>query len=262
VHPAAALLVFAAGWLLDKLHYQFFPYAGWISLAGLTIFCFYLLPLAATALARVPISSALMLVKPCSVRSLLLCAGTTALIVPAYIVLVLLLAKHLPAVRRMALTDIREMRFTLAQTPLPLVVVGGLFFAFGEEFMFRGFLMNALLRWGSSLALGLSAVCFALAHHSVGKLIPMTLAGLWFAYVALRTGSIYASTLAHFVVNAMLLGCIAYALRTHIAGRNLPAPPDWWLVVVLLWIASLISLLELYVFRSRNSPADRGAVPD
>jgi membrane protease YdiL (CAAX protease family) len=252
------LLVFALGWVLDKLHYQFLPYAGWASLAALTVLCFVLLPLIATLLYKRPLRPALLLRWPANARSTAILSLVTLMLVPAYITLVLVLARHLPSVRRMALGDIREIRFTLAQTHWALIAVGGLFFAFGEEFMFRGFLMNALRCWGGPAALGASAICFAFAHHSVGKLIPITLAGLWFAYVALRTGSIFASTLAHFIVNATLLGTVAYALRHQVVGRRLPAPPDWYLLPIVSWFALLIWLLERFCFRRRDSTSEMG----
>jgi len=74
-----------------------------------------------------------------------------------------------------------------------------------EEFAFRGFLFNALLRylpaWGAALA---SAIVFGCAHYqpgNLGALAPLAGAGLVLALVYYRSGSLVASMLTHGTFN-------------------------------------------------------------
>lgn len=72
---------------------------------------------------------------------------------------------------------------------------------FFEEFVFRGFLFNALLRYlGAGWAAVLSGIVFGLAHadpHSLGAVLPLAAGGIVLAYVYYRTGALTASMIAH-----------------------------------------------------------------
>ena len=93
---------------------------------------------------------------------------------------------------------------------LPLTVVGILLFnAWPEEFLFRGLLQNLLSKNLKSELLGLfaTAVIFGLAHINNGGfpnwryVILATLAGLAYGQTWRKTGSIFASTIVHSLVN-------------------------------------------------------------
>ncbi|MCL2606154.1 MAG: CPBP family intramembrane metalloprotease [Coriobacteriia bacterium] len=72
-----------------------------------------------------------------------------------------------------------------------------------EEIIFRGFMMNELRR---TVSLGpsivFSSVVFGVLHGTAAWILIATLLGLIFAWVALRTRSVYASILTHVGVNA------------------------------------------------------------
>lgn len=81
---------------------------------------------------------------------------------------------------------------------------------FMEEFVFRGFLFNALLRylpvWGAAIV---SGVIFGLVHGSPTALLPLAGSGIVLAYVYYRSGSLSAAMLTHALfnlVNVALLG--------------------------------------------------------
>jgi membrane protease YdiL (CAAX protease family) len=79
-----------------------------------------------------------------------------------------------------------------------------------EEVFFRGFVFAGLVRrFGAPVAMVMSAVVFAAAHLDVGLLGPAFLAGIAFAYVYWRTGTLWAVILAHTAQNA-----IAFALSS------------------------------------------------
>ena len=85
---------------------------------------------------------------------------------------------------------------------------------FVEELVFRGFLLNAFLRYAPPpLAIVLSALCFGAAHFSPSALIPLAGGGVVLGYVYYRTGSLTASMLAHAGFNLFsIIGLVAFKL--------------------------------------------------
>ncbi|MEB3198821.1 MAG: type II CAAX endopeptidase family protein [Candidatus Sericytochromatia bacterium] len=70
--------------------------------------------------------------------------------------------------------------------------------AVSEELLYRGLLQSSLLhRWGPSWGITLTAALFACSHMEAAGILPRMLMGLWFGYLAWRTGSLWASTWAH-----------------------------------------------------------------
>jgi sodium transport system permease protein len=75
-----------------------------------------------------------------------------------------------------------------------------------EESLFRGPLLRGLrARLGGPAAAALTALLFGLFHLDVYRLIPSTLLGLLLGVIALESGSIVPSIIAHFCNNAMLI---------------------------------------------------------
>jgi membrane protease YdiL (CAAX protease family) len=73
---------------------------------------------------------------------------------------------------------------------------------FMEEFFFRGFLFNALLRylpfWFAAV---ISGAIFGIAHGSTTAFLPLAGSGIVLAYVYYRSGSLTASMITHAVFN-------------------------------------------------------------
>jgi membrane protease YdiL (CAAX protease family) len=73
---------------------------------------------------------------------------------------------------------------------------------FMEEFLYRGFLFNALLRYAPVwLAALVSGVLFGLSHGSSSAWIPLAASGVVLAYVYQRSGSLTASMISHSLFN-------------------------------------------------------------
>ncbi|RYF06684.1 MAG: CPBP family intramembrane metalloprotease [Oxalobacteraceae bacterium] len=71
----------------------------------------------------------------------------------------------------------------------------------GEEFLFRGVLTTALLRYGPLIAVGGSAVIFAVMH-GVNAILPIALLeGLLAAEIFRRSGSIWTAVMVHALYN-------------------------------------------------------------
>ncbi|MFB1050392.1 lysostaphin resistance A-like protein [Paraliobacillus sp. JSM ZJ581] len=89
-------------------------------------------------------------------------------------------------------------------------VVYGLFFsiinAFLEEFLWRGIMLSSLkINVSTSFAVITTSIGFGLIHISIG--IPMimsllfSLGGIFYAFLVLKTNSIYPAVLFHFIIN-------------------------------------------------------------
>ncbi|HHZ16014.1 MAG TPA: CPBP family intramembrane metalloprotease [Clostridia bacterium] len=77
---------------------------------------------------------------------------------------------------------------------------------FGEELYFRGFLFPAVGKIiGTIPAVILTSIFFGFLHFDLFRFIPITLVGIWFNFLYLRTGSLYTSIVAHSVWNALTI---------------------------------------------------------
>ncbi|MBQ8909353.1 MAG: CPBP family intramembrane metalloprotease [Clostridia bacterium] len=109
--------------------------------------------------------------------------------------------------------------FTLAVVP-----------AFVEELLFRGVIFNGLReRFSSVGAVLISAGLFALAHKNLQQLIFQAIFGAILAIVVLRTGSIFASMIVHFVNNFIV---ITMQFVKNLTGFSLELPNTWWFYLV------------------------------
>ncbi|MEB3330422.1 MAG: type II CAAX endopeptidase family protein [Candidatus Sericytochromatia bacterium] len=85
---------------------------------------------------------------------------------------------------------------TLALTGLWLAYA--LLPAVAEELLYRGMIQPAVTaRWGPAWGIGITALLFAGTHLEAAGVAPRLLMGLWFGWLAWRSGSLWASTWAH-----------------------------------------------------------------
>jgi hypothetical protein len=95
--------------------------------------------------------------------------------------------------------------FTSTHDPLLLAaftLLAGVAAPFVEEFVYRGFLFNALLRylpvWAAAVV---SGALFGISHGSPSAALPLAGSGIVLAYVYHRTGSLTASMVTHATFN-------------------------------------------------------------
>ena len=78
-----------------------------------------------------------------------------------------------------------------------------------EEFIIRGVVMQPLRRFGDKFAIVASALIFGIMHGNMVQ-IPYTLvAGLFFGYLVVATGSIWPSIILHFINNFYSVAVLA-----------------------------------------------------
>jgi membrane protease YdiL (CAAX protease family) len=83
---------------------------------------------------------------------------------------------------------------------------------FMEEFVYRGFLFNALARYAPIwLAAIVSGVLFGLSHGSTSAFLPLAASGVVLAYVYQRSGSLTAAMLTHALFNLINVALITIA---------------------------------------------------
>lgn len=73
--------------------------------------------------------------------------------------------------------------------------------AIGEEFVFRGAILNILKPYGGKFAILSSAFLFGVYHGNVDQFTFAFLTGLYFGYVTYKTESIIPSVVMHFINN-------------------------------------------------------------
>ncbi len=95
-------------------------------------------------------------------------------------------------------------RLPLAHLPLLVVLLG--LYCFGEEFFFRGFLLQQLRRRFGEFAIILQAMPFALFHIAKPPLevVESLFVGLLFGHVAYRTNSFLPTFLIHWALASLL----------------------------------------------------------
>lgn len=88
-----------------------------------------------------------------------------------------------------------------------VVLVVGVITGIGEEFIFRGGLLNPVLRYGKRhhLAIWLVAVIFSASHVQFFGFVPRMLLGAWLGYLLLWSRSLWVPILAHALNNSLVV---------------------------------------------------------
>lgn len=74
-----------------------------------------------------------------------------------------------------------------------------------EELIYRGVILNGLRKFGRVNAVLISALFFALAHGSAMQFLYQFILGVVLGFVIIKTGSIIAGVLVHFLNNAIVI---------------------------------------------------------
>lgn len=133
-----------------------------------------------------------------------------------------------------------------------------------EEVLFRGAILSGLrTRLSGAMSVVVVGLLFGLFHLSVHKVVPTGLLGVAIAYVVLRSGSIYAGMLYHFLHNGLIVlaqterlpaPVLAYLEAAQIEQNGFPA---WLLATALAVLVAGIVLMET---AGRPKPPAAGGV--
>lgn len=124
-----------------------------------------------------------------------------------------------------------------------------------EELFFRGALMGVLLPLGSKIAVVAPAILFAVFHAQPSQMLVALLTGLYFGWVARRTGSILPGMVLHFTNN--LVAILEMYLDQYASPRLAGGIEVFYLTFcVLLFLA-----LAAACWSSRRLPAGEPPTP-
>ncbi len=100
---------------------------------------------------------------------------------------------------------------------LGVVLIGSLIAPLSEEIYFRGFLYPYLReRLGVDFGLWVSAIIFGALHLDLIRFVPLTLGGFGLALIYQRTGSLWASIIAHGVWNGIMTFLVYWSTRAGV----------------------------------------------
>jgi len=121
-----------------------------------------------------------------------------------------------------------------------------------EEMLHRGIMLSAYERRGSMKAVVITAIFFGIFHFDVTNLLGATFLGLLIGYYVLRTNSIFAGALAHFLNNAFS-ELLQYLFRDNLepSGDFISVPVEELFGAILYGIMGLILLCLLLVVFNR-----------
>jgi uncharacterized protein len=123
--------------------------------------------------------------------------------------------------------------------------------AFCEEVLFRGFIQrNVERRFGVAVSLVLVGLAFGVFHLRPSELIPLTVLGVYLAYVVWVSGSLWPGVLVHLLNNGAAVIASNYA-----AGRPDPVALDEMAIPWYLAFAGLAFSLALIAAMQRRRGA-------
>lgn len=135
--------------------------------------------------------------------------------------------------------------FGLAGVLLVVAVLPAIF----EEIVFRGVVLRGLQPFGEIASVLLCGALFSVFHQNPAQTVYQFCCGAAFALLALRSGSVFPTMLAHFLNNASVI------LLAKFGSPVLPVP-----LTVVLFVCSAISLvgiLAYLIFFDKNGKIER-----
>ncbi len=129
---------------------------------------------------------------------------------------------------------------------LPAILVIALLPAVFEELLFRGILTRSMRGrgWGILPTVLIAGGLFSLYHGNPEQTVYQFVCGACFSLVAIRSGSLFPTMLAHFLNNAVILSLTSFGL-----GDIFAALPVWGnILLIVLSAVSLVGTLVYLVF--------------
>lgn len=139
------------------------------------------------------------------------------------------------------------------------LVANALFPGIFEEAIWRGLVLQALLSMMSQRrAIAISALFFAAWHFRIERMSDIVLLGIVYGWIAVRTGSLLPSMLAHALHDAVCVlvsrGLLLEELQAGVDRYGL-LPAAW------VWVALAITVIGLWWIRRATKPPRSETVP-
>ena len=146
--------------------------------------------------------------------------------------------------------DIPAQSIPVPKTPIELIVgilIIAVTPAICEEMLHRGLMLRAYEKRGTYRAVFITALFFGFFHFDITNFFGTAFLGLVIAYYVVRTNSIFAGMLAHFLNNS-LAECIQYFLGDNSVQKTITISSQELGGYVLYGIAGAILLAVLLLF--------------
>jgi len=131
-----------------------------------------------------------------------------------------------------------------------LVIIAPLF----EEFWVRGIMFDALKPYGTGMAIIITSVVFGLMHGSLYMLFYTTAYGFALGYIRYATGSLFAVTILHAIVNSIAAGTLLLTSLVQITNEEIRIINTIYLIYI---IAVLIMIIVGVIVFLSKIPAIR-----
>ena len=130
-----------------------------------------------------------------------------------------------------------------ALTSVFLVLASCVVPALVEEFLYRGVILRALMRFGTGFAILTSSLLFALMHGNLSQIIFAFPLGLLFAILVVRTGNLWITIVVHFLNNFL---SSLYLIVSATAGTQ---AADLYSTIFppVLWVLGAVGLAYLLI---------------
>ena len=135
-----------------------------------------------------------------------------------------------------------------------VLLVVALLPAFFEETLLRGIVLSGIKDCGTVAVCLLSGLLFAVLHMNPVQTVYQFICGCLFALIAVRSGSVIPSMIAHFANNAVILLDAKFLFFTNLSGAPL------YILCALSAAALLAVLAWLAFFDKSNARKKEGAV--
>lgn len=177
-----------------------------------------------------------------SIKNAILCICIGFFVMPFMSLIVLLTSFLQPNLAEESMSSLNSSGLFL------MLVVTAVQPAIFEELVFRGIALHGYRQRGMRTALLMSAFLFAMLHMNLQQALYAFALGAIFAFLVQRTGSIFASILPHFTVNAS--NAAAMYLFSDITTEAVTATPTFLqqLIAVVLQCIIFLPLLLLCGF--------------
>ena len=143
--------------------------------------------------------------------------------------------EFLSGMEDMAVTSIKDFLFmTLFVAIIPAIL---------EEIAIRGILLQPLRRFGDGFAIVVSAVIFSLLHGNMVQIPYTVIAGIYFGYVMVATGSLWPSIILHFFNNFYSVIITAFDSNFSVTTAN----------VLTLGTLGLMTVAGIFAFNKYRS---------
>lgn len=187
-------------------------------------------------------------------KDALICLGIAYCTLPFVSLIVILTSYLQPNLAEATMNELKDSSFL---SMLFLVAVQPAVF---EEMVFRGAALHGYRSLGPKKAILVSALLFAMLHMNLQQALYAFLLGATFAFLVQRTGSIFASMLPHFLINALNCASVYFAPPQEGVVEKLTFTQELLGVGLQCAIYLPFLLLLVYLFLRRN-PAPAPALP-